>query len=62
MIVQTLGIQHLGQLSLVPRTLLELGSLVLKPDLDLILIKPQLSAEMLPSLLSEVSVGLELVS
>jgi len=61
-IVETLGIQHLGQLALVPRALLQLGSLVLEPDLDLILIEPQFSAEMLPPLLCEISVGLELVS
>ena len=62
MIVESLSIQHLGQFPLLPRTLLQLGSLVLEPDLDLILVQPQLSAQVSPPLLGQVSVCLELLS
>ena len=62
MIVQTLGIEHLGQFSLVPRRLLQFCSLVLEPDLDLILIEPEFPTEVFPPLLCQISVGLELVS
>ena len=43
MVVQPLGSQHLRQLSLVTRGLLQLGPLVLEPDLDLVLIEPEVS-------------------
>ena len=62
MVVEALGVQHLGQLPLLPVALLELGSLVLEPDLDLILVQPQLSAQVSPPLLGQVSVCLELLS
>ena len=42
MIVQALRAQHLRQLPLVPRGLLQLGPLVLEPDLDLVLVQAQL--------------------
>ena len=60
-IVQSLSLQHLGQLSLLSSRLLQLGSLVLEPDLELVLTEPQLSTEILPSLLGQVSVGSELL-
>ena len=61
-VVETLGVQHLGQLALLPGRLLQLGSLVLEPDLDLILVEAELPGQVPPPLLGEVSVGLELVS
>ena len=62
MIVQTLGIKHLGQFSLVSSGFFQLCSLVLEPDLDLILVEAKFPTEVFPALLSQVSVGLELVS
>ena len=61
MIVETLGLQHLGQLPPPSLRLLELGSLVLEPDLDLILVKAELPREVTSPLLGQVSVGLELL-
>ena len=60
-VVETLGVQHLGQLALLPGRLLQLGSLVLEPDLQLVLAEAELRAEVLPPLLGEVSVGRELL-
>ena len=62
MIVKSLSLQHLGQLSLLASGLLELGPLVLEPDLQLVLAQSQLRTEVLPPLLRQVSVGRELVS
>ena len=61
MVVEALGLQHLGQLTLLPRALLQLGALVLEPDLYLIVIEPQLGRQGPPPLLRQVSVGVELV-
>jgi len=61
-IVQSLSLQHLGQLSLLSSRLLQLGSLVLEPDLELVLTESELSTEILPPLLCQVSVGCELMS
>ena len=60
MIVQALGRQHLGQLAPLPRALLDLGPLVLKPDLDLILVQAQLIGQVFPPLLCEVPILLKL--
>ena len=51
MIIQALCAQHLRQLPLVPRGLLQLGPLVLEPDLDLVLVEPQLAGEKATTLL-----------
>jgi hypothetical protein len=59
-VVQPLGHQHLGQLALLPAALLDLGALVLEPDLDLVLVEVQLRGQVLPPLLVEVPVRLEL--
>ena len=61
MIVKSLSLQHFSQLPLLSCRLLQLGSLVLEPDLELVLTEPQLSTEILPSLLGQVSVGGELL-
>ena len=60
-VVKSLRLQHLGQLALLPGRLLQLGSLVLEPDLQLVLAEAELRAEVLPPLLGEVSVGRELL-
>ena len=62
MVVKTLGLEHLGQLSLLPRALLQLGAFVLEPDLQLVLAQAKLRAEILPPLLRQVSVGCKLLS
>ena len=59
-IVKALRRQHLGQLALAARRLFDLGPLVLEPDLDLVLVQPQLLREVLPPLLVEVAVLLKL--
>ena len=61
MVVQTLLLQEPGQVAFVAVGLFQLGSLVLEPDLDLIVIQPQLLGQSPPSLLSQISVGVELV-
>ena len=61
MVVQPLGRQHLRQLALVPGRLLDLGPLVLEPDLDLALVQPQLLREVLAPLLRQVAVVLKLL-
>ena len=61
MVVQTLLLQESGQVAFVPVGLFQLCSLVLEPDLDLIVIQPQLLGQSPPSLLSQISVGVELV-
>ena len=60
MVVEPLRLEHLGQVALVPRRLLQLGALVLEPDLELVLGQPQLGTEMFPSLLAQITVGGEL--
>ena len=61
MIVKSLSLQHLSQLPFLSCGLLQLGSLILEPDLQLVLAQSQLSTEILPSLLCQVSVGCELL-
>ena len=61
MVVQPLRLEHLGQVSLVPRRLLQLGPLVLEPDLDLRLIEAQFIGQVLSPVLIEVAVIIELL-
>ena len=61
MVVQALLLQQPGQVPLRPVVLLDLSSLVLEPDLDLIVVQPELLCQRPPSLLRQVSVGVELV-
>ena len=61
MIVKSLSVQHLGQFSFLSVTFLQFCSFVLEPDLDLILVQPEFSGEMTPSLLCQVSVAQELL-
>ena len=61
MVVQTLLLQESGQVPFVPVGLFQLGSLVLEPDLDLVVIQAELPGQGSPSLLSQISVGVELV-
>ena len=60
MVVESLGRQHLGQLAPLPAALLDLGPLVLEPNLDLVLVQPKLVGQVLPPLLGEVAVLLKL--
>ena len=60
MVVKALGGQHLRQLAPAACRLLDLGPLVLEPDLDLILVQPQLLGEALAPLLVEVAVLVKL--
>lgn len=60
MVVEPLRSQHLCKLALLPRALLDLGALVLKPDLDLVVIEPQLVGQILPPLLGEIPVIVKL--
>ena len=60
-VVQTLLLQEPGQVAFVPVGLFQLGSLVLEPDLDLIVIQAELLSQGPPSFLSQISVGVELV-
>ena len=48
-VVQALGGKHLRQLALPSRGLLQLGPLVLEPDLNLVLLQPQLSRKAGPA-------------
>lgn len=59
-VVQALRHEVHGQRVLVARRLLDLGSLVLEPDLDLRLVEAQLLRQALAPLLRQVPVGLEL--
>ena len=61
MVVQSLGGQHLCQLSLLSRALLQLRPLVLEPDLDLVLVQAQLVGQVLAPLFREVSVVFKLL-
>ena len=60
-VVEPLRLKHLGQVALVARRLLQLGPLVLEPDLDLRLVQPQLVGQVLPPVLVEVAVVLKLL-
>ena len=60
-VVQPLRLEHLGQVSLVPRRLLQLGPLVLEPDLDLRLVEPQFVGQALSPVLVEVAVIIKLL-
>lgn len=60
MIVQSLCHQVKGQVVLGARGLLDFGPLVLKPDLDLGLVEAQLLRQVLPPLLGQIAVRLEL--
>ena len=51
-IVQSLGLQHLGKFSLAALRLFQFCSLVLKPDLDLTLLQSRLQRKLSPPLLS----------
>ncbi len=59
-VVQPLRCQHLRQLPLLPTALLQLGPLVLEPDLDLVLVQPERLGQVSPPLLRQVPVLLEL--
>ena len=61
MIVEPLLLQQLGQISLTASGLFQLGSLVLKPYFDLIIIKAQLRGQSPSPFLRQVSVGVKLV-
>ena len=61
-VVQALGLQHLGQVALVARSLLQLGPLVLEPDLDLGLVQAELVGQALPAVLVEVAVVVKLLA
>ena len=61
MVVEALGVQDLGELALVPVRLLELGPLVLEPDLELRLREAELLGEVDPPVLRQISVGQELL-
>ena len=60
-VVKPLCLEHLGQVALVACCLLQLGPLVLEPDLDLRLVQPQLVGQVLPPVLVEVAVVLKLL-
>lgn len=60
MIVQSLCHQVQGQAVLGARGLLDFGPLVLKPDLDLGLVEAELLRQVLPPLLGQIAVRLEL--
>ena len=60
MLVNSLLGQGLGKSSLLVASLLDLGPLVLEPDLQLGLVKAKLGAEVLPPLLGQVLAGKEL--
>ncbi len=62
MVVKALLLENLGELSLLSLTLLELGELVLEPDLELGLAEAELPREVHPPVLRKISVGLELLS
>lgn len=59
-VVQALRHEVHGQRVLVARRLLDLGALVLEPDLDLRLVEAEFLRQALPPLLRQVPVGLEL--
>ena len=60
-VVQPLLLQQLRQVALAAAGLLQLGSLVLEPDLDLVVVESELGGEGAAPLLRQVAVGVELV-
>lgn len=60
MVIQSLGHEVQGQRVLVAGGLLDLGALVLEPDLDLRLVQAELLRQRLAPLLRDVAVRLEL--
>ena len=56
-VVKALRLEHLGKVALVTRRLLQLGSLVLEPDLQLVLGEAELDTKVPPPLLGEISVA-----
>ena len=56
MVVQSLSHQHLGKITLLTRVLLDLGPLVLEPNLDLVLIQPQFLREVSSAFFGQVPV------
>ena len=60
MVVQTLRHQSRGKHRFLARALLDLGALVLEPDLDLGLVEAQLLSQILATFLREVAVLVEL--
>lgn len=60
MVVQSLGHEVQGQCVLVAGGFLDLGTLVLEPDLDLRLVQAELLRERLAPLLRDVAIRLEL--
>ena len=61
MVVESLGREHRGQLSPLPRALLEFGPLVLEPYFDLVLVQPQFIGQVLSPLFGEVTVLVKLL-
>lgn len=61
MIVKSLSFKDFSKLSLVTGGFLYLGSLVLEPDFDLIILKTKFSCKISPSLFGEIAVGIEFV-
>lgn len=62
MIVEPLGSQLDGERVRNAGRLLQLGALVLEPDLDLRLVQSELVGEPAPSVLGQVAVGVELAA
>ena len=62
MIVESLRRQHFGQVAFVSGRLLQLGPLVLEPDLDLSLVQSQLGGQGPPPFLGQVAVVVKLLS
>jgi len=62
MIVKSLSCQHLGQITLASRRLLQLCSLVLEPDLDLGFVQAELCGKTLSPLFRQISVVVEFFS
>ena len=56
-VVKALRLEHLGKVALVTRRLLQLGALVLEPDLQLVLGEAELDTKVPPPLLGEISVA-----
>ena len=60
MVIESLSHQHLGQFALLAGAFLDLGALVLEPDLDLVFVQVQLESKVLSSFFGEVPVVLKL--
>ena len=61
MVVEALRSEHLCQVALVSRGLLQLSPLILEPDLDLRLVQSQLIGQVAPPVLGEVAVVVKLL-